>query len=87
MNNNLCHWHDEQMVKHEMWEVRQAVEQERLLREAGLTRSNLLVRVAKTLRQWLGGRRTTARDSAARAREVPRSKSEKTGKALGSHSE
>jgi hypothetical protein len=87
MNNNLYHWHDEQMVKHEMQEVRHAVEQERLLREAGLTRPSPFVRVAKVLSQWLSARRIPALDSASRVREAKRSKREKTGKALGSHSE
>ena len=87
MNNNLYHWHYEQMVKHEMQEVRHAVEQERLLREAGLMRPSLLLRVANTLRQWLGVGRTSAQDSASPAPEVHRSNREKTGKALGSPGE
>jgi len=31
MNNNLYQWHVEQMVRHEMQELNQAVEQARLL--------------------------------------------------------
>ena len=34
MNNNLYHWHDEHMVRHEMHEIDRAVQQARLLREA-----------------------------------------------------
>jgi hypothetical protein len=36
MNNHLYHWHDEHMVRYEMQEVDRALEQARLLREAGL---------------------------------------------------
>ena len=57
MNNNLYHWHAEQTVKLEMEEVRRAVEQERLLREAGLSRPGLLARVAKTIGSLLKARR------------------------------
>jgi hypothetical protein len=57
MNNNLYQWHDEQMVRHEMQEVNQAVAQDRLLREAGLATPNLLTRVAKALEKLLPSRR------------------------------
>jgi hypothetical protein len=50
MNNNLYSRHDEQMVRHEMREVDHAVEQARLLREAGLSGPGWLSRAAKVLR-------------------------------------
>jgi hypothetical protein len=61
MNNNLYHWHDEQMVKHEMQEFDHAVEQARLLKEAGLSSPSLLTRVAKALHNLLIARRARAR--------------------------
>jgi hypothetical protein len=49
MNNNLYKWHDEQMVQHEMREVDRAVEQARLLKEAGLSGGNWLARAVRGL--------------------------------------
>lgn len=49
MNNNLYKWHDEQMVRHEMREVDRAVEQVRLLKEAGLSGGNWLARAVGAL--------------------------------------
>jgi hypothetical protein len=87
MNNNLYHWHDEQMVKHEMQEVRHAVEQERLLREAGLRRPSLLLRVVKRMSQWLTASRIRVQNHSSCGRESSQSPSEKSGKPLGSHNE
>jgi tetraacyldisaccharide-1-P 4'-kinase len=56
MNNNLYSRHDEQMVRHEMREVDHAVEQARLLREAGLSGPSWLSRAAKVLRNLLEAR-------------------------------
>lgn len=53
MNNNLYHWHDEQMVRLEMREVDRAVEQARLLKEAGLSGESWLARAAQALRSLL----------------------------------
>jgi hypothetical protein len=53
MNNNLYGWHDERMVGFEMQEINRAVEQDRLLKEAGLYKQNLLVRAVDTLRNLL----------------------------------
>jgi hypothetical protein len=61
MNNNLYHWHDEQMVKHEMQEVDRAVEQARLLKEAGLSSPNLLARAVKAVHNLLNARRARVR--------------------------
>jgi len=57
MNNNLYHWHDERMVEFEMQEVNRAVEQDRLLKEAGLLGENWLVRAVNALRNLLITRR------------------------------
>jgi hypothetical protein len=57
MNNNLYHWHAEQMVRHEMSEVDRAVEQARLLREAGLTGPGWLTRGVNRLVNLLNARR------------------------------
>ena len=62
MNKNLYHWHDEQMVKHEMQEVRRAAEQARLLKEAGLAGTSMLSRIANLLRNLLNARRKRVRD-------------------------
>ena len=51
--NNLYHWHDEQMVRHEMQEVNRAIAQARLLKEAGLDRPGLLARGVQALRNLL----------------------------------
>lgn len=58
MNNNLYSRHDEQMVRHEMREVDRAVEQARLLREAGLSGPSWLSRAAKVLRNVLRARKS-----------------------------
>lgn len=42
MNNNLYNWHDERMVDLKMQEINRAVQQERLLRQAGLAGENWL---------------------------------------------
>jgi hypothetical protein len=49
MNNNLYHWHDERMVELEMREVNRAVEEARLLKEAGLSGESWLARAAGAL--------------------------------------
>jgi hypothetical protein len=61
--NNLYQRHDEQMVNHEMREVNRAVEQARLLREAGLSGSSLLARAADALRNLLKARNNRLQDS------------------------
>ena len=53
MNNNLYHWHDEQIVQHEMREVDRAVEQARLLREAGFASETWLARSIHAVRNLL----------------------------------
>jgi hypothetical protein len=65
MNNNLYNWHDEQMVRHEMREVDRAVEQARLLREAGLSGESWLARAANALRNLLKARRKGVREHQA----------------------
>jgi hypothetical protein len=57
MNNNLYQWHDEQMVRYEMHEVDRAVEQARLLREAGLSGPSWLTRLMNGLSNLLKARR------------------------------
>jgi hypothetical protein len=49
MNNNLYHWHDEHMVAYEMQEINRAVEQDRLLKDAGLSSGGWLGRAADAL--------------------------------------
>jgi hypothetical protein len=49
MNNSLNQWHNEQMVRYEMQEVDRAVEQARLLREAGLSNPGWLTHALKGL--------------------------------------
>lgn len=61
MNNNLYHWHDEQMVKHEMQEVDHAIEQARLLKEAGRSSPSLLARAVKAMHNLLNARRARVR--------------------------
>ena len=53
MNNNLYGWHDERMVGFEMQEINRAVEQDRLLKEAGLYGKSWLVRVMEALRNLM----------------------------------
>ena len=65
MNNNLYSRHDEQMVRHEMREVDHAVEQARLLREAGLSGPSWLSRVAQILRKVLEARSKRLQDHAS----------------------
>jgi hypothetical protein len=62
MNNNLYNWHDEQMVRHEMREVDQAVAQARLLKAAGLSGDSWLARAVNTLRNFLKARRKGFQD-------------------------
>ena len=53
MNNNLYHWHAEHAVRYEMHEIDRAVEQARLLQEAGLSAQGgpgWLMRVAHAVR-------------------------------------
>ena len=62
MNNNLNHWHAEQMVRYEMREVDRAVDQARLLREAGLSGESWLTRAGKALVNLLKARRKGRQD-------------------------
>jgi hypothetical protein len=62
VNNNLYHWHAEQMVRYEMSEVGRAVEQSRLLREAGLTGPGWLTRAANSLIRLLKARRKSLQE-------------------------
>jgi hypothetical protein len=57
MNNNLYHGHNEQMVRYEMREVDRAVEQARLLREAGLSGPGWLTHLVHGLVNLLKVRR------------------------------
>jgi hypothetical protein len=63
MQNNLYQWHDEHMVRHEMREIDHAVEQARLLREAGLSNEGWLARVLSSLGNLLTARRNGLRGS------------------------
>ena len=60
--NNLYNWHDEQMVKHEMQEVNRAVEQARLLKDAGISQQSWLLRSVLALRNVLNARRKVFKD-------------------------
>ena len=60
--NNLYNWHDEQMVKHEMQEVNRAVEQARLLKDAGISQQSWLLRSVLALRNLLNTRRKVSKD-------------------------
>jgi len=77
MNNNLNHWHAEQMVRYEMREVDRAVDQARLLREAGLAGESWLTRTAGALVSLLKARRKSMQDQhsiepkAYRRRKLP----------------
>ena len=51
--NNLYIWQDERMVNYEREEVRRAVEQARLLREAGLSGNDGLLRAVKLVSGWI----------------------------------
>jgi hypothetical protein len=61
--NNLYHWHDQQMVRHEMGEVNRAVERARLLREAGLSGPSLLTCAAEALGNLLKARGEKSKDT------------------------
>ena len=60
--NNVYNWHDEQMVKHEMQEVNRAVEQARLLKDAGISQQSWLVRSVLALRNLLNARRKVSKE-------------------------
>ena len=60
--NNLYNWHDEQMVKHEMLEVNRAVEQARLLKDAGISQQSWLVRSVLAVRNLLNTRRKVSKE-------------------------
>ncbi|HEX5807767.1 MAG TPA: hypothetical protein VFY25_03820 [Anaerolineales bacterium] len=65
MNNNLYHWHDEHMVRHEMHEIDRAVQQARLLREAGPGARGgpgWLTRALRAVGNWLETARKGLRD-------------------------
>ena len=65
MNNNLNHWHVEQMTRYEGRERDRAAERARLLREAGLAGPSLLARLVTGLGNLLeaGRKRLQARRS------------------------
>ena len=65
MNNNLYGWHDEHMVRYEMQEVDRAVEQARLVREAGLSGPGWLSRAVNGLRNLLKARRKGLKEQRA----------------------
>jgi hypothetical protein len=77
MNNNLNHWHAEQMVRYEMREVDRAAAQAHLLREAGLAGESWLTRAARALGNLLKARRKGLQDQpsmepiAHRPRKLP----------------
>ena len=73
MNNNLYSRHDEAMVRHEMREVDRAVEQARLLREAGLGGENAVVRAVNVLRNLLRARKNALRGQRSAGSQVYRS--------------
>ncbi len=77
MNNNLYHWHAEQMVKHEMEEVKRAAEQARLLKEAGFSSPSLLVRVIDSLRNLLIARKKSFQNRHSGASQTYQSTSDK----------
>ena len=73
MNNNLYQWHDQQTVRYEMQEVDRAVEQARLLREAGLSRPGWLTLAVKGLGNLLKVRRKGLQDQrSSEPRAVPK---------------
>lgn len=78
MNHHLYHSHDELMVRYEMQEVDRAVEQARLLREAGLTGPGWLARAVNSLGNLLKARTTAFQEQRSMEpkilpRESPRS--------------
>ena len=75
MNNNLNHWHAEQMVRYEMREVDRAAAQAHLLREAGLSGESWLARAGKTLSSLLKTRQKSLQDQPSSEPKVyPRKK-------------
>jgi hypothetical protein len=76
MNNNLYHWHDERMVGFEMQEINRAVEQDRLLKEAGLLGESWLVRAASALRKLLITRKKRFQDHYSSASRTSRAASD-----------
>jgi hypothetical protein len=56
MNNDLYQWQAGQTVRYEMQEIDRAVEQARLLREAGLSHPGWLTRIVKSLSDILKAR-------------------------------
>jgi hypothetical protein len=78
MNSNLHQWHAEHMVRYEMHEIDRAVEQARLLRDAGLSGTNWLTRLLNGLSNLLNAPRKGSQDHRsiqpkASARKSPRS--------------
>jgi hypothetical protein len=67
--NDLYRWQDVHNVNHEMQEVHYAVEQARLLQEAGLSRPSLLSRAVNALRNLLQARRARVRSRRSLERE------------------
>jgi len=65
MNSHLYHWQSEQMVRHEMHEIDRAVEQARLLREAGLSQPDWLTRILNRLSHMLSTRRKGFREQSS----------------------
>jgi hypothetical protein len=64
--NSLYHWQDERLVELKLREVEQAVERDRLLKAAGLSSLNLLVRTAVTLQKLLQARNRRLRRRSGR---------------------
>jgi len=62
MNSHLYHWHAEQMVQYEMREIDRAVEQDRLLREAGLSHPGWLTRILNRLSDIVKARKKGFRE-------------------------
>jgi len=75
--NNLYHWHNEQMVKHEMQEVNRAVEQARLLKDAGLADGNLLARALNAFRKLMIRRGNEPQDDRSAGRQSNQSHTDK----------
>ena len=57
MNNDLYQWHAGKTVRYEMQEIDRAVEQARLLREAGLAGPGWLTRIVNRLGHMLNAPR------------------------------
>lgn len=75
--NNLYQWHNEQMVKHEMQEVNRAVEQARLLKDAGLADGNLLARALNAFRKLMIRRGNGPQDDRSAGQQPYQSHSDK----------